>query len=699
MSWVEESKILQEMISGLPTSVTTSVSSAIAGLPAASKTGSYSDLTGVPTSFNPNIATNSVLGGIKVGAGLTVLTDGTLSVSALGGVQSFDGRTGAITLTSSDITNALTYTPLSAVQKGAASGVATLDSSGKLTAAQIPTIPASSISLGTTFATVATSGAYADLSGKPTLATVATSGAYSDLSGKPTLAAVATTGAFSDISGKPSTYTPPVASAAVLGGIKIGSGIDVATDGTVSVPPGSYTLPAATASSLGGIKVGAGLTVGTDGTLNATGSVVSVAGRTGTVSLTALDISGLAPVARSGVYGDLSGKPSAISSFTNDMGYQTSAQVAAAVQAIIGSAPSALDTLQEIATQLASDESAVSALTSTVVLKADKTYVDGLMATVVSTSTLAAVATSGSYNDLSNKPTIPAAFNLAPATSTVLGGVKVGSGLSVAADGTITASGAVSSVAGRTGAVTLTAADVGLGTVVTGVTATGPVVSSGGTTPVISMAAATPSVNGYLTSTDWNTFNGKQAALGFTPYNATNPSGYQTAAQVAAAVTAGAYSLPTATTGVLGGVKVDGSTITITNGVISSAAGGAATTTAGITTWTGTPYDLIAATYGTNSASEVVFRFKSPRALVMPTNFTGSTAVSGTSATASATYIIQKNGSQVATVIFGAGSTTGTFSTQSAISIAIGDQIKIIAPATADATLADIDISILATMA
>jgi hypothetical protein len=47
---------------------------------------------------------------------------------------------------------------------------------------------------------------------------------------------------------------------------------------------------------------------------------------------------------------------------------------------------------------------------------------------------------------------------------------------------------------------------------VTSVTGTSPVVSSGGTTPAISMPAATTSVNGYLTSTDWNTFNGKQAA-------------------------------------------------------------------------------------------------------------------------------------------------------------------------------------------
>lgn len=44
---------------------------------------------------------------------------------------------------------------------------------------------------------------------------------------------------------------------------------------------------------------------------------------------------------------------------------------------------------------------------------------------------------------------------------------------------------------------------------VTSVTGTSPVVSSGGTTPAISMPAATSSVNGYLTSADWTTFNSK----------------------------------------------------------------------------------------------------------------------------------------------------------------------------------------------
>jgi hypothetical protein len=48
---------------------------------------------------------------------------------------------------------------------------------------------------------------------------------------------------------------------------------------------------------------------------------------------------------------------------------------------------------------------------------------------------------------------------------------------------------------------------------VTSVSGTSPIVSSGGTTPAISIPAATTSVNGYLTSTDWTTFNNKAAAL------------------------------------------------------------------------------------------------------------------------------------------------------------------------------------------
>jgi len=54
------------------------------------------------------------------------------------------------------------------------------------------------------------------------------------------------------------------------------------------------------------------------------------------------------------------------------------------------------------------------------------------------------------------------------------------------------------------------------GTYVTSVTGTSPIVSSGGTTPAISIPVATTSVNGYLSSTDWTTFNNKQATITLT---------------------------------------------------------------------------------------------------------------------------------------------------------------------------------------
>jgi hypothetical protein len=88
-------------------------------------------------------------------------------------------------------------------------------------------------------------------------------------------------------------------------------------------------------------------------------------------------------------------------------------------------------------------------------------------ATTISAATqvsgLATVATSGSASDLGSG-TIPVA-RLPLATTTTAGAIIVGSGLSVAS-GTVSA--AVTSVAGRTGAITLTTSDVsGLGTLAT----------------------------------------------------------------------------------------------------------------------------------------------------------------------------------------------------------------------------------------
>lgn len=90
----------------------------------------------------------------------------------------------------------------------------------------------------------------------------------------------------------------------------------------------------------------------------------------------------------------------------------------------------------------------------------------GVVTTVgVAPGDLATVATTGSYNDLLNKPDIQAQYVLPVATATVLGGVMIpaSSGLAIDGSGNLTNAG-VTSVNTRTGAVTLTATDVGLPT-------------------------------------------------------------------------------------------------------------------------------------------------------------------------------------------------------------------------------------------
>jgi hypothetical protein len=61
------------------------------------------------------------------------------------------------------------------------------------------------------------------------------------------------------------------------------------------------------------------------------------------------------------------------------------------------------------------------------------------------------------------------------------------------------------------GRVTAAANGSGGSGTVTDVTASAPLASSGGTTPDISITQADTSTDGYLSSTDWNTFNSKQA--------------------------------------------------------------------------------------------------------------------------------------------------------------------------------------------
>jgi len=80
-------------------------------------------------------------------------------------------------------------------------------------------------------------------------------------------ATVAISGSYNDLSNRPATFAVTTATASVLGGVKVGSNINVTTDGTISVAA-PYTLNTATDSILGGVKIGSGITVSGTGTIS-----------------------------------------------------------------------------------------------------------------------------------------------------------------------------------------------------------------------------------------------------------------------------------------------------------------------------------------------------------------------------------------------------------------------------------------------
>ncbi len=113
--------------------------------------------------------------------------------------------------------------------------------------------------------------------------------------------------------------------------------------------------------------------------------------------------------------------------------------------------------------------------------------------------------------------------------------------------------------------------------------------------------------------------------------------------------------------------------------------------------WSPAPYDILCGIVGLPASGEIVLLFVAPRPFRIPANAAGSRLKAGTAASGSSVFSIQKNGSEVLTATVAASGTTATFA-GSQTDFAAGDVLRIVAPSTADATLADIAITLVATL-
>lgn len=104
------------------------------------------------------------------------------------------------------------------------------------------------------------------------------------------------------------------------------------------------------------------------------------------------------------------------------------------------------------------------------------------------------------------------------------------------------------------------------------------------------------------------------------------------------------------------------------------------------------PYDLACQITGAPASSAVVLRFIAPRAFTLSAS--GQRGTAGTAATAQTDFIVAVNGTPKATLRFAAAGVTITVVGGTAATIAAGDIITITAPGSADATLADVGLTL-----
>lgn len=97
---------------------------------------------------------------------------------------------------------------------------------------------------------------------------------------------------------------------------------------------------------------------------------------------------------------------------------------------------------------------------------------------------------------------------------------------------------------------------------------------------------------------------------------------------------------------------------------------------------------------GSPGASEVVLRAVLARRTRFAAALAGSVGHAATAATAQTDFDVRRNGASIGTIRFPAGAATATFLAASAVTFDPSDRLTVVAPATPDATLADIAVTL-----
>jgi hypothetical protein len=105
-------------------------------------------------------------------------------------------------------------------------------------------------------------------------------------------------------------------------------------------------------------------------------------------------------------------------------------------------------------------------------------------------------------------------------------------------------------------------------------------------------------------------------------------------------------------------------------------------------------FDVAVFAPGAGTNSQVLARIPIARTVLFPAGASGSYAKASANATGSTTYTLKKNGSSFATVNFAASASSGTWTQASDANFSAGDVLEIDGPATADATLANVGITL-----